>query len=123
MKKRLFSIVLTAILCCSAIFVLAACGEAPKLTCTTGMTEDTAWNYQQKTSEEWDNMTKKERDDFIILGSAGAQFSLGDETGMTLADLLVKGGSLSGFSPYTKGTHSMTVSYGGQRCVIYYKVA
>ncbi len=123
MKKRLFSLVLTAILCCSAIFVLAACGEAPKLTCNTGMTEDTAWNYQQKTSEEWDNMTDKEREDFIVLGSAGAEFTLGDETGMSLADMLAKNGVLSGFSPTTKGTHSMRVSYGGQSCVIYYKVA
>ncbi len=122
MKRRLFSFVLTAILCCSAIFVLSACGAGPKLTCTTGMTEDSAWSYQQKTTEEWRDMTEKARNDFIVLGSAGAQFSLGDETGMTLANLLAKGGSLSGFSPYTKGTHSMTVSYGGQSCVIYYKV-
>lgn len=54
MKKRFLAIALTLILCCSAMFVLSACGEND-LQCSKGMTPDDPWTYS--VNAKFDNPT------------------------------------------------------------------
>lgn len=129
MKKKFLTFALILMVCCSAIFIMAGCGNngpTYTLSCSVG-SEDAPIPFTLIADADMTN--RNERNYIIIAGltSANAEFNLienaRDEKHQVAINDVINGGSVSGFSVKAPGKFKMTVTYQGCSCFIYYTVA
>lgn len=126
MKKRFLSLLLIAMLCCSAIYIFAGCegNEVDEIQVDGTLT------FTVQSAESVAGLSINEQ---VLLGNAssvtlklksGENFSNG-QSSVSLAEILAKngGGSASGLATLTKaGSGTLSVSYDGYTCQIPYTI-
>ena len=130
MKKKFLSLLLIAMLCCSAIYIFAGCQgyDADELV-VTGET----LTFSKQSAESIAGLSINEQ---VLLASnvgsitlslkSGGSFSNG-ETSVTLQQILDKkqlgGGAASGLTDLTKeGSGTLSITYEGYTCQIPYTI-
>ena len=124
MKKKILSLLLIVMLCCSAIYIFAGCegngtNSVGKLTCESN-SADSPWLYELNV-EGFVSV----QDEVVKNGHGSAMFKYpgGPEGGISLDDMIKNGCAISGLNTREAHTGTMTITYLMYTCLIYYSVA
>lgn len=120
MKNRILSLLIIAVLCCSALCLFAGCeGVEGDYALVYDSTADITFTLDENFSE------KSETEIRTLLTSkiTGKFIYTGNTEGVTLNQILTGGGSVNGFDLSRAGNFSLRITYQGYTCSLAYTVA